>query len=112
MVGRELVEEEEGVVVLDGNDGGLEKPGYLFVLEGVAAVGEEDSTLVEEVVVAVVAGNRLVDKDSLARIHIRTSWLLQGGNKTKTMNTPGDFLFQIRENLVYWLNFFFENQTP
>ena len=62
-------------------------------------VGEEDSRLVVEVVVAGVAGNRLVDKDSLVRIHIRTSWLLQEGKrKTKVMNTLGDFLFKMREN--------------
>lgn len=73
VVGRELVGEEEVEVVLDGNDGGKELPGYLCLLEGVVGVGEEDSILVGEVVVVVVAGNRLVDKDSLMGIHIRTS---------------------------------------
>lgn len=36
-------------------------------------VGEEDSILVGEVVVVVVAGNTLVDKGSLMGIHIHIS---------------------------------------
>ena len=81
VVGRELVGEGVGEVVLDGSDGGKESTGSVLILEGVVVVGEEDSTLVGEVVGVVVVGSMLVDKDSLMGIRIRTSWLLQEKQK-------------------------------
>lgn len=73
VVGKEQVEEEEAAVVLGESDDGKEFVGYWLLLVGVGVVGEEDSILVGEVVVVVVAGNRLVDKDSLMGIHIHIS---------------------------------------
>lgn len=73
VVGKELVGEGEGEVVLGESDGGKEFVGYLLLLEGVVVGEEEDSILVGEGVVVVVAGNRLVDKGSLMGIHIRIS---------------------------------------
>jgi len=73
VVGKEQVEEEEAAVVLGESDDGKEFVGYWLLLVGVGVVGEEDSILVGEVVVVVVAGNRLVDKGSLMGIHIHIS---------------------------------------
>ena len=73
VVGKEQVGEGEEVVVLGESDGGKAFAGYLLILVGVGVVGEEDSILVGEVVVVVVAGNRLVDKGSLMGIHIHIS---------------------------------------
>lgn len=73
VVGKEQVEEEEEAVVLGESDDGKEFVGYWLLLVGVGVVGEEDSILVGEVVVVVVAGNRLVDKGSLMGIHIHIS---------------------------------------
>ena len=81
VVGRGLVGEGEGEVVLGGSDGGKELTGYLLQLVGV--VVEEDSTLEVGVVVVVVAGNRLADMGSLMGIRIRISLLLKEDKKER-----------------------------
>ena len=73
VVGKEQVGEGEEEVVLGESDGGKVFADYLLLLVGVGVVGEEDNISVGEVVVVVVAGNRLVDKGSLMGIHIHIS---------------------------------------